>query len=411
MQHTKLLGQLQSWLHGSRPLALGRRHARRLLDEVRLRDPLVYRTLAGPLAGGRESLSLHYLGRGRFAQDFLVFFERHDNDANIAQTTRRQTSLPGFVAQRRTLRGAPHDADLLVVDQFLLPPSPAAKSTYLPFVDASLAVQPTIAAQLAEVRSRGHRRKLQGALKRGFAWRKTHDLADFARFYEQMYAPFVRQRFQFDRSVVPRQQMEKVYAQRGFLLLLEDEGQPVAGAMMYIPKGQPRTLAYWKYGLADAASLTPAVFGERNGCTEAMVLRYAVEQGFASIDFGLTRALAGDGIFAHKRRLGCDFRPPADAPARFALHLPRRRRAALCASQPLLAVQRGALVCWLGHRGPLTPAAAESLTEQLRGACFPSLAALELFVADCPSGDAKALRALAHGVGREAKVRVSVHDA
>ena len=404
-----LWDKARSWLSSNRPWVIGRRYARRALEEARRGDTLVYRTFTGPRAGGDAPLALHYLGRGRFAQDFLVFFSRAPGDANIQQEVRSQLRWPQFLRQRQALSRAPHDADLMVIDRVVGLFAGKHTPAYVPFVEAHLPVAPSMEAQLAQVRSKGHRRKLQAAIKRGFQWRKSRSPADFALFYDTMYAPFVEQRFQFDRSVISRDDMQRVFARRGFLLLLEVDGTAVSGAMMYVDAGDPTTLAYWKYGLADAASLTANVFGERNGLTEAMVLAYAVEQGFARIDFGLTRALPADGIFTHKKRLGCDFAVPADLPASFALHVPRRRRAMVCAAQPMVVVEHDALVVWMGHQGPLDAAAAARLGDRLRGGCFPAAKALHLFVADCPDGDRARLEAAAKAVSDEGSVRVATH--
>ena len=365
---------------GSRRLAACRRAARRAVLEVKLRDPWIYSIFTGTRVGGGGPLCLHYLGRQRFAQDFLIFFERVHEDSGIRQTLKPTPALPALWWQSRPTGGWPAGAHVQVVDRALMPLESCAQSpAYVPFIEARLAVATDIEKQVAAVRSKGHRRKLQSALKKDFSWRKSHSLDDFEIFYSRMYEPFVKERFRFDPSVISREDMRRVFVRRGFLLLLEDEGRPVSGAMMYVADDNPRCLAYWKYGLADAAELSPSLFGERNGMTEAMVLKYAVEHRFEVIDFGLTRALPGDGIFTHKKRLGCDFILPPELASAFAFRVHPSTRPALFAAQPVVVRRNGGLTTWMGHVGPLLPASKEALSEHLRAGVFPSVRGLELF--------------------------------
>ncbi len=365
--------------------------------ELRRHDKLIYCTFDGDLQEGGEPFRLHYLGRQRFAHDFETFFARPDPAAAPARPGSRplqqsfvsRTHVLGFLRARQRLLACPKDADMLVVDQFLLPGDLAQRGpTYAPFLNATLPITADLEAQLGLIRSKGHRRKLQAVLKGDLHWRKSHDQADFALWYDSMYRPFVQDRFGGDASVVPRAEMQEIFAKRGFLLLLEEDGVAVSGALMYTARRAPGSLNYWKYALRDSTSLSPSAFGERNAKTEAMVLSHTVAAAYRALDFGLTRALPRDGIFVHKKRIGCDFRVPAQAP-RFALHLSAAARARFTARYPLVVLDGASMQAWVGQVGSLSGAAQSQLRDSLNACGFAALGGVKLFTDAAADADAQ----------------------
>jgi hypothetical protein len=346
--------------------------------EIRLHDELVYCVSEGNLPNQGGQLVVHYLGRKRFADDFLVFYDRDAVDAGLRQNIVYTASIARFWRERQRARICPSDADVFLVDRLFEPGDDESTITLAPHINAVLPVQGSMEEQVQLIRSKGHRRKLQSALKRGFTWRKTHSLADFNLFYDVMYEPFVHDRFRYGASIVPRDDMRRMFSRRGFLLFVEEDGKPISGAMIYTSRKERDTLFYWKYGLAHAKELSPNVFGERNAMTEAMVLQYAVNERFREIDFGLTRALPWDGIFTHKKRLGCDFKVPPGAPE-FRMMINDASKARLLSRFPLVVSQRGGLQCLVAHEGELTSRAAEDFKESLRACTFPSLSSIQLY--------------------------------
>ncbi len=368
------------------------RHAAGVVRELRSHDELVYSEISGELTAAGGPFVLHYLGRRRFAHDFLTFFERQK--ATPLQTFRTHNSTLRFLISRTGLQACPPGVDLLVVDQFLLPESLSqTPTTFSPFFNAHLPIEKTLEAQLGRVRSKGHRRKLAAVLKDPPVWRKSHDLADFDAWYSQMYQPFVKLRFGDDGTVVSHAEMAKIFARSGHLLLLEEGGRAVSGALMYTSRGRPNSLGYWKYAFADAEKLSPNEFGERNARTEAMVLTHTVAAGFTEIDFGLTRSCPSDGIFTHKRRVGCNFRLPEGAP-RFALHFANGARAKTLQRTPLLLQGDEKMVAWLGHHGDFDFAARARLRDALAGCAFDGLHDVQIFCDDA-AGAAERLQAQA----------------
>ena len=353
------------------------RSARGVVAELQRQDELVYCISEGnlPQQGGR--LVVHYLGRKRFANDFLAFYDRDAVDAALSQNIAYSTSYLGFLRERAKLTTCPSDADILLVDNVFTVGETRNSVQLAPHINAVLPVQNSLEEQLALIRSKGHRRKLQASYKRGFTWRKTHSLADFNLFYDTMYEPFVHDRFRFGASIVPREEMYRIFTRRGFLLLLEEDGVPISGAMMYTSRQNPHSLCYWKYGLANSKELTPNVFGERNGTTEAMVLQYAVAEKYKELDFGLTRAMPRDGIFTHKKRLGCDFRVPQGTP-QFRMFINACSKARFLSRFPLVVLQDGEMHSWTAQEGELEAKGVEDFKENLRACAFGSLKSLRV---------------------------------
>lgn len=371
-----------------------------IYDEVRRRDELVYCISEGNLPDQGGKLMVHYLGRKRFADDFLMFYDREaQGEARVQQTIRQTYGLHAFRRARHEAQSCPPEADVLIVDHLLEMGHDADAITLAPHINAILPVQPTLDAQLDLIRSKGHKRRLQSALKRGFSWRKTHSLADFNLFYDVMYAPFVNQRFRYGASIVPVDTMRRMFMHRGFLLLVEEDGVPVSGALIYTSRKDRGVMYYWKYGLAHAETLSPNVFGDRNAAQEACVLQYAVNEGFREVDWGLTRAVPTDGIFTHKKRMGCDFKKTPGAPA-FRIIVNPASRGRLLSRYPLVVTQAEALVGLIAHEGQIAGKRGRELAETLSNVSFPSIHTTRLLV-DADISASAELKALVDGVQAE----------
>ena len=377
-------GRLQHWQRSAGQLL---RHAAGMVRELRAHDDLVLGECHGELVGKGGPLRLHYFGRRRFAHDFLTFFERPaqpepaaENAPAVQQSFRERAGVLSFLVSRTGLQRCPPDADLLVVDQYLQPGALARPAvTHAPFLQAILRIEADLEAQLLRVRSKGHRRKLQSCLKEAFVWRKTQALSDFDRWYTTMYQPFVRLRFGDDATVVPREEMLDIFTKRGFLLLLEENGEPVSGALLYHSRSMPGCLNYWKYAMRDAAELAPAAFGERNARTEAMVLQHTVAAGYRELNFGLTRGCPTDGIFIHKKRVGCEFIVPQGA-AQFAMLFAPGQQARLLGRYPLVVQTAAGMEVWMGQSGELDFYASRRLRDTLSACSFEGLKKVHLFV-------------------------------
>jgi hypothetical protein len=375
------------------------RLAQGVVEEVRRRDEWVYCTSEGNLPHQGGKLLVHYLGRKRFADDFLMFYDRDTVDAAVRQNIMYTAGLPRFLKERHQARTCPPEADILIVDHLMEVGADKEAITLAPHINAVLPVQPTLDEQLALIRSKGHRRRLQAALKRGISCRKTHSLADFNLFYDVMYEPFVHDRFRYGASLVARETMRRMFMHRGYLLLVEEDGIPVSGAFIYTSRKDRGVMYYWKYGLAHSKELSANVFGERNAAQEAAVLKHAIDEGFAEIDWGLTRAVPTDGIFTHKKRMGCDFKKTPGAPD-FRIMVNPAARGRLLARFPLVVSHQGELIGLVAHEGDLSGKRGKELGEMLGNVAFPSIATTRLLVEPQLQGSAE-LQQLCQEVAQE----------
>jgi hypothetical protein len=330
-----------------------------------------------PDQGGK--LVVHYLGRKRFADDFLMFYDRDNVDAAVRQNIIYTASLPRFLKERYAATSCPADGDIFIVDHLMEWGADHNATTLAPHINAILPVQKTVDDQLALIRSKGHRRRLQSAIKRGITWRKTHSMADFNLFYDVMYEPFVHDRFRHGASIVPRETMRQMFMHRGYLLLVEEENVPVSGAFIYTSRKDRGVMYYWKYGLAHSKELSANVFGERNAAQEACVLQFAVNEGFREVDWGLTKAVPTDGIFTHKKRMGCDFKKTPGAPD-FRIMINPQSRGRLLSRFPLIVSEQDHLLGLIAHEGEVSGKRGKALAELLSNVSFPSIHSTRLLV-------------------------------
>jgi hypothetical protein len=88
----------------------------------------------------------------------------------------------------------------------------------------------------------------------------------------------------------------------------------------------------------------------RVAALEHAMLEHAIERRFTRVDFGYTRAFLNDGLFVHKRRLGCVFVPPRYAPL-FRLRVRPGLRAGIFARFPIVAGTAGDFSAIMGYDG------------------------------------------------------------
>ena len=138
----------------------------------------------------------------------------------------------------------------------------------------------------------------------GLTVRLATDAEAYDAFRRDLYEPYVRQRFGDLLVALPRHAFQ--HARRnGWLLLVEQDGRRVGGALIERWGPNPRVL----------------VFGvETNGPTPAGVLleacyyhaiRFAVEHGFPRLSLGTCRPVLTDGVLRYKRKWGGTIGRPA----------------------------------------------------------------------------------------------------
>src|SRR4051812_40323715 len=117
------------------------RLAHNVFEEARRRDEWVYCTSEGNLPHQGGKLLVHYLGRKRFADDFLMFYDRDTVDAAVKKNIMSPAGLPLFLKDRHEPRRCPPEADILIVDHLMEVGADKEAITLAPHLNAIMPVQ------------------------------------------------------------------------------------------------------------------------------------------------------------------------------------------------------------------------------------------------------------------------------
>jgi hypothetical protein len=139
------------------------------------------------------------------------------------------------------------------------------------------------------------RRSVKKIEASSYVYETTRDLAEFARFYENIYLPFAAKtaKFSFSR-LVPFGVMEKWFL-RGELLLVKLDGACLAG-LLHHPESKDivhcRVIAYSE-GLAAQAAFY-------------YLIQTAKKDGYKILNYGAASPFMTDGLFFYKKSLGME---------------------------------------------------------------------------------------------------------
>lgn len=301
----------------------------------------------GTLDGdGITPLSLLYVGQEAHAREFELYLGGDEGRAPPAPDILFRGNLLDLLARARLEPAAP-DADVIVRQAFYPTAAAAGELIHLPFLDGALPVEGSIEAQIQRVRSKAHRRRLRNARRsRSYAWRVTTDIADFESFYSTMYEPYVRGKFGLRAHLDSRVSLRELFRRIGRILLVTHGNETICGSLLF--QGRGGILHYHRNGFAGGASLPRQRLAERTAALELALMEHAAASRARFIDLGFTRAILSDGLFIHKRRLGCTFEPSSYAPL-FRLRFREAKRPAIFARFPLPAGARGSFVAHVGY--------------------------------------------------------------
>ncbi|HEY5377644.1 MAG TPA: hypothetical protein VIK01_28385 [Polyangiaceae bacterium] len=300
----------------------------------------------GTLCGsGAVPISVLFVESEQFASEF-VHYLGSDRVHPVApvETLFRGSLLASHCARARLKREAER-ADIVIRHWLLGPSRREGEVSHYPMLEGTLPVQADIEAQIGYVHSAAHRRRLRSALM-GDSYGSTvsADERAFAEFYDTMYEPYVRGRFGDDASVKSRAPLLELFRQQGRIIQVTRAGKPIASAFL-VPL-QAGVLSYDSNGFGGDA-LSPDTLAQYTAALELAVLRHAIEFGFRAIAFGYARARFADGLFTHKRRMGCSF-APADYSPLVRINIKPSKRPAVFQAFPLLATENGEFVTHLG---------------------------------------------------------------
>jgi hypothetical protein len=162
----------------------------------------------------------------------------------------------------------------------------------------------------------------------------------------------------------------QLFRRVGRLLLIDQRERPVSGALLF-----PRSdvLCYHRNGFLDGARASPLLLAERTAALELALFEHGIRSGFRAVDLGFTRAVLSNGLYVHKRRLGCSFSATRDSPT-FAVSMRPAVKPRFLSAFPLLADGRNRPVAHLGYPNGQTPQAARRWKRVVKNYSFPGLA-------------------------------------
>jgi hypothetical protein len=275
------------------PLAWCVERTRRVLAPLaELRVPVVWYTGKTPgglwmrvLAAGDGQATHYFLGR--------IFA---DKPTRTLHGSALLASLPRLLPK---LRG---DADLTIAEMDRIAAQFLFSSDYLrvpSWVTTSLPVPDDMEA--AASRSSSTRSDLKLVRENGLRMEESHRRDDFRSFYYGMYLPFLQQRHGQQTILRPERNMRRSFRDGGLLWILQGN-QRMAGAIYDLRKNVMTVVCFGTPG----GDYEPV----RQGALAALYLqsaKHAKALGCTTLNFGLTRACARDGVLRYKRKWGARF--------------------------------------------------------------------------------------------------------
>jgi hypothetical protein len=351
-------------------LLFAERTARRAWHEVKPLGPLIREPriagfrYSGHLGGEPgPKVTMLYVGEAQRAQDFHVFLGADKTREVTPPKEVFRGRVMSYMMQRSRVDEMARTADLVVRETFPLELGPAEGIAYHPFLDAYLDVARDLTQQIRRVRSKTYRRLLRESLRRSDCQLEVREGPEaLAEFWHELHVPYVRSRFGKQSTVDSYEKISEAYQGCGRILVVRESGNAVAACVVLHDFDGPRILTYHRNGIKDSDSISPRALSERTAMLELWLMRYALEQGFKRINLGFTPAIANDGRFGHKSRLGCTFEPLAGG-ALLTIDCKESLRPALFARFALITGAPGAFTLHLGYDG----ASAMLRTQQWRG--------------------------------------------
>ena len=178
-----------------------------------------------------------------------------------------------------------------------------------------------------------------------------HEISDFERFLTELHLPYVASRFEGHVVPLDARALRGRFRAGGLVLEVRHRGALVAGALLF---KEGRALRYERSGYRPDCVDEPHLLAERTAAVELGVFQAAQRLRARTVELGFCRAFLDDGLFTHKRRLGCRFER-AQGTTAYALWVKPGQRARFFAAAPLVMGHGDALEVHLGfHPGALT---------------------------------------------------------
>jgi len=206
-----------------------------------------------------------------------------------------------FKLSAETRKWQAEGVDLIVCELgclFPKRPRAAINFTISTLVNQVIPIPKKLETALSGRKLAGIRRIVNRAKRLGFNYRFSQSLADFDNFHYNMYLPFIKSRHGDLATITPYEVQRRWFAKGGLLLVTQD-GRPVAGALCCIGD---QTCYSIELGLLGAC---PKLF--QQGVTTILnwyKIIWAHELGASRYNMGGTCAWCSDPVFTYKRRWG-----------------------------------------------------------------------------------------------------------
>ncbi len=212
----------------------------------------------------------------------------------------------------------------------------------------------------------------------------TRDMEKFDDFYRNMHVPHISRVHGRGARVWPREFVLEHF-ENGELLLVNKEGQAVAGGIITYAEGVPLLALL---GVRD---------GSRKRVQEGVIgawyhfcLRHLVDQGFTKVALGRSRAFLHNGVLRYKKKLG--IRLVGATEGYFYLRVPHDTKAsrALLKNNPLIFEEDGLLYGAVFLEADENPHSAEDFRQLAREYSYEGLSRMVIVPLDS-SGDTAAV--------------------
>lgn len=244
--------------------------------------------------GPTGSLTAAYLGNGRSLDYLMSLLYEGPGQRHPAG----QVALPRLRQTVATLRA---DHDLIFVElpySFLLGWSGQNGVTTMPWLRQVL----PLSRPWSQIEANFHKGKYQSDVRRirkyGLTYRISRNLADFDRFYYQMYLPYITHRFG-RLTAISSYGALKTYFDRGWLLQALEGQQVIAAELQY-----ERDNVYYMRSMGILGGDSDLLRHGVSGAIYYYSIQEAIKRGCRAVDFGLTRPLLNDGVLRYKCKWG-----------------------------------------------------------------------------------------------------------
>jgi glycosyltransferase involved in cell wall biosynthesis len=172
-----------------------------------------------------------------------------------------------------------------------------------------------------EIRKHFHQKKRQYtnnlSHKYGLSYRISHDMSDLDLFYNRMYLPLIKNKYNNEALILPYKAM-KGYLQKGLLLFVTAENRDIAGGLCSIDDA---VMFFAEQGVLDGSDIYI-----QQGAQIALyyfIILYASENGLAKLDVMKTRPSLNDTVYRTKREWGATVYADYEAEASVYYLVPR----------------------------------------------------------------------------------------